>query len=273
MALEEETRRVSYWKNKSAIVTGGSDGLGFVLAQELARLGAQVVIAGRDPTRLAHAAERLRDTGGTVEAVPADVTRDADVTMLVQTGLRRFQRLDALFNVAGKSDRGRIADVSLDRLRELWELNFLATVRCTQAALPALMQRRGHVVNIGSLAAKVATKHLGAYPTSKFPLAAYSQQLRLELGPEGLHVLFVCPGPIAREDAGQRYEELAADLPEDARKPGGGTRLKALEPHRLARKILSACERRSPELVLPGKAKLLFALAQLCPGLADKFLR
>ena len=62
------------------------------------------------------------------------------------------------------------------------------------------LRRRGHVVNLGSLAAKTAARWMGAYPATKFALAAYTQQLRLELGPEGLHVLLVCPGPVARKD-------------------------------------------------------------------------
>ena len=85
------------------------------------------------------------------------------------------------------------------------DLNFFGTVRCTRAAVPRLLMTRGHVVNIGSLAAKMAASYLGAYPVSKFAVAAYTHQLRLELGPQGLHVLLVCPGPIARPDAGQRY--------------------------------------------------------------------
>ena len=94
------------------------------------------------------------------------------------------------------------------------ELNLIALVRCTRAAVAHLLARRGHVVNIGSLAAKSAARWVGAYPATKFAVAAYSQQLRLELGPEGLHVLLVCPGPIPRKD--ERLYPLAGleDVPE-----------------------------------------------------------
>ena len=151
----------------------------------------------------------------------------------------------------------------------MWELNFLGLVRCTQAAAPHLIASRGHVVNIGSLAAKTASRFLGAYPASKFPVAAYSQQLRYELNPQGVHVLLVCPGPIARPDAGRRYDDQAGSLPESARRPGAGVKLKGIPPQRLIAKILRYCERRRPELVLPAKARLLFALAQLSPRLGD----
>jgi len=154
----------------------------------------------------------------------------------------------------------------------LLELNFLAMTRCTRAFGPSLIESRGHIVNIGSLAAKSASRYLGAYPASKFPVAAYSQQLRLELNPLGVHVLLVCPGPIARPDAGQRYDDQAADLPESARKPGGGVKVKGIAPEKLVAKILRYCERRKPELVMPAKARLLFAIAQLSPTLGDWIL-
>jgi short-subunit dehydrogenase len=119
------------------------------------------------------------------------------------------------------------------------------------------------------LAAKSASKYLGAYPASKFPVAAYSQQLRYELHPLGVHVLLVCPGPIAREDAGSRYDDQANNLPESARKPGGGVKLKGIPPERLVAKILRYCECRKPELVMPAKARLLFAISQLSPTWGD----
>ena len=77
---------------------------------------------------------------------------------------------------------------------------------------------------------------MGPYPASKFPLAGYSQQLRLELESEQVHVLLVCPGPIAREDSGNRYS--TDDLPESARQPGGGVKISRLQPQFLAQKIL-----------------------------------
>jgi short-subunit dehydrogenase len=104
-------------------------------------------------------------------------------------------------------------------------------------------------------------------------VAAFSQQLRLELSEQGLHVLLVCPGPIRRDDAGIRYEQATGDVPESARRPGGGVKLKGIDPHWLARRILLACERRSPELVVPASARLLFAIAQLWPRLGDWAVR
>jgi NAD(P)-dependent dehydrogenase (short-subunit alcohol dehydrogenase family) len=263
---------MSTWQGKAVLVTGGSAGLGRAIAAAFAARGAKLALCARDADRLHSAALGLGRSGADVFAVPADVTRQEEVDQLVARTVESFGRLDVLVNCVGRSSRGKAIDVTPDDFRDLLELNFLAAVRTTRAAIPHLAATKGHIVNIGSLAAKSASRFLGAYPASKFPLAAYSQQLRLELKPEGIHVLLVCPGPIAREDSGTRYAEQAADLPESARQPGGGVKVKLIDPDDLARRIVRACERRQPELIVPGKAKWLFALAQLWPSLADRIL-
>jgi NAD(P)-dependent dehydrogenase (short-subunit alcohol dehydrogenase family) len=191
------------------------------------------------------------------------------VRALVEAVLARHGRLDAVIHCVGRSARAAAHTTPPEAFRELWEINFLTAVHCAAAVRPALATSRGSLVLIGSLASKMAGWHLGAYPASKFALAAYAQQLRLELAPQGIHVLLVCPGPIRREDAGQRYAAQAAGLPPAAAQPGGGVRLRGVDPQRLARQILAACQRRQPELVVPASARLLFALAQLSPRLGD----
>jgi short-subunit dehydrogenase len=263
---------MSFWANKVALVTGGSAGLGRAIAGAFAAAGARLTIAARDEARLNEAATQLRTRGAEVLAVPADVTRQEDVDVLVLQAVEKFGRLDVLVNNVGRSARGKLLDMTADDFREALELNFLTAVRMTRAAAPHLLATKGHIVNIGSLAAKSASRFLGTYPASKFPIAAYSQQLRLELAPEEVHVLLVCPGPIQREDANTRYADQATGLPESARRPGGGVKVKAIPPDDLARRVLRACERRQPELVVPSKARWLFALAQLWPNLADHIL-
>jgi short-subunit dehydrogenase len=260
------------WRGKVAIVTGGSAGLGRAISEAFCQAGGRVVLAARDPEKLAATTAELNAAGYSTAGIVTDVTRPESVAALIAETVARFGRLDVLVNNAGRSSRGEAATTTTAEFRELLEVNFLATVECTRAALPHLISSRGHVVNIGSLAAKTASRFLGAYPASKFPLVAYSQQLRLELRAQGLHVLLVCPGPIAREDAGRRYDEQAANLPPAARKPGGGVKLKGIDPRWLAQRIVRGCERRKPELVVPGKARLLFALAQLSPTLGDWLL-
>jgi NAD(P)-dependent dehydrogenase (short-subunit alcohol dehydrogenase family) len=247
--------------------------LGRALAERLAKHGAQVVIAARSRDALDETARGIEAAGGEALAVEADVTRQQDVNGLFAAALERFGRLDLVANCAGRSARGAILSTPPDEFQSLWELNFLATLRCCQAAIPHLVATRGHLVNIGSLASKSAARYLGAYPASKFAVAALSQQLRFELGPQGLHVLLVCPGPIARDDAGRRYREQTEGLPESANRPGGGVKVREIDPVDLSERIVRACQARRPELIVPGHARWLFALSQLWPTLGDWLLR
>lgn len=260
---------MGYWNDKVAVITGGSRGLGLSIARAAAQAGAKVVLVARNPLQLANATSELATVSQAVSWLEADLTKDDQVAPVMNEVARLHGRIDLLVNCAGRSDRGAVADQTAEHFRELLDLNFLAAVRTTQAALPYLLQSHGHVVQVGSLASKVASRYLGAYAASKFPLAAYAQQLRLELGPQGLHTLLVCPGPIRRNDAGSRYDASTGGLPETARQPGAGVKLRGIDPDSLAQKILQACERRQAELIVPARAKWLFAIAQLWPALGD----
>jgi len=260
---------MSFWQRKVVLVTGGSSGLGCVIAQAFANGGARVVIAGLEADAVAQTAAEMETGGAEVLGIQADITRQPDVERLVDQAVERFGQLDVLVNNAGRSMRGKLRDTTPEQFRELMELNLVALVRVTRAALGHLLARRGHVVNIGSLAAKSAARWVGAYPATKFAVAAFSQQLRLEEGANGLHVLLVCPGPIERKDPRLYPLEGLEDVPERAREPGAGVRVRPILPEQVARGILRACERREPELVLPGKARLLFAISQLWPRLGD----
>jgi NAD(P)-dependent dehydrogenase (short-subunit alcohol dehydrogenase family) len=263
---------MTYWQNKVVLITGGAAGLGWRLSTQFARAGARLLLADLDAAALQQADAALTRQQAVVRTVVTDVTRSASVAQLLRVLDDDFGRLDALVNCAGRSGRGAVIDTSVETFQAFLDLNFFGTVRCTQATVERLLESRGHVINIGSLAAKMAARHLGAYPASKFAVAAFSHQLRLELGPRGLHVLLVCPGPIARPDAGQRYARESAQLPPAARQPGGGVRLRGLDPDKLARRILRAAERRVPELVVPRSARLLAALLQLWPALGDRVI-
>jgi short-subunit dehydrogenase len=253
---------MSPWQDKSCLITGGSAGLGLALGQALAERGARVVLVARRQGPLDAAVAQITARGGRATAIAGDAAIQADVG-----------RLDMLCNCAGRSTRAAVLDTTPADFQELLDVNFFATVRMARAFAPQLIAARGHLVNIGSLASKVAAPYLGAYPASKHAVAAYTQQLRLELGPQGLHVLFVCPGPITRDDSGERYVEDSPEVPAEAQAPGGGARIRTLSPTDLAAQILSACEQRRPDLVVPAKARLLFALSQLSAGWGDWLLR
>lgn len=262
------------WQDKVVIVTGGSAGLGKALAEAFAAAGARIVVAARNADDLALLASSLQHAGHDAIAVPADVTNDAQVERLIAQTVDHYGRIDVLVNCAGRSTRGAVLDATPEEFQRLFDLNFLGAVRCVRAAAPFLIRSRGHIVNIGSLASKAASLYIGAYPATKFALAGYSQQLRLELGPQGVHVLLVCPGPIKRQgESGPRYKQESAGLPEKAGKPGAGVKLPAIQPKKLAQAILEACRRRNFELIYPRRARILFALAQVSPRLGDWLLR
>lgn len=264
---------MAYWQGKVALITGGSAGLGKALANAFAEAGASVMLAARDAEQLHTAVSELTDAGHAASGFTADVTKRDEVDSLLTATINEFGQLDCLVNNVGRSTRGNALDTSADEFRELLELNFISTVNCTQAAADHLRAAKGHLVNIGSLASKSAARYLGAYPPSKFAVAAYTQQLRYELGPDGVHVMLVCPGPIARGDAGSRYDGQSNELPASAQQPGGGIKVKGIDPDKLAARILAASEKRKQELVVPAKARWLFAISQLWPSLGDRILR
>lgn len=258
---------MTFWRDKVVVVTGGSAGLGLVLSQSYAAAGCQVIIASRNESQGLQAVDSI----GAEKArfIATDVTDADSVTRLVEQTIEHHGKIDAWVNNAGRSSRGLAQDTSVEEFESLLQLNFLAVVRCSQAAIPHLLASGGHLVNIGSLSAKTASPYMGGYAASKFPVAAFCQQLRLENKPQDLHVLLVAPGPIRRQDDQPRYQEQSEELPVSAGSPGGGVKLKGICPKRLSAKIMRACQRRQPELVVPAKARFLFALGQLCPRLGD----
>lgn len=267
---------MTYWHRKRALVTGGSAGLGRAIARALVEHGARVLIVARNSPALDAAAQELRAMGGDVLAIAADVTKQDDVDRLNGVSQSAWGGLDFLCNAAGRSMRGTALDTSIVDYQRMWEVNFLSAVRCAQRFAPSLIESHGHLVLIGSLASKSAPRFIGAYPATKFPLAAFAQQVRLESSERGLHTLLVCPGPIAREEGdakAARYVHQTAGLPESASRPAGGAKVRAIDPHELAEKILRACEQRKSELIVPARARLLFAISQLSPQLGDWLLR
>lgn len=263
------------WTNKVVVVTGGSSGLGRAIAAEFKGVGAQVVCLARDQQKLTAAVDELSQSGEKVGAVVADVTDDASVIAAVTEIRQRHGQIDLWVNNVGRSLRIALTDAQVADYQALMEINFLSAVRCSLAALPELDRTSGHLVNIGSLASKTGWPLVAPYATSKHALAAYHHQLRLE-GPRSVHYLFVCPGPIRRADAATRYADQASKLPsqpDHAAKPGAGVKLKGIAPEKIATQIRIGCEKRKADIVIPGKARIAFALAQLSPWLGDYLLK
>lgn len=270
-----------------AIVTGGSAGLGRHIAAALLAADHHVVIIGRSLERLQRAreqllAEHLRSHSQTADpsarqvmAIEANVGDPAEVARAFAEVDRQFGRLDVLVNNVGMSDRGTVESLTAERLQTLIATNVTTALLCSQAALPALQASRGIVVNIGSMAAKVGARYLGGYPAAKHALAGLTQQMRLEWKSRGVHVALLNPGPIRRDDEGERYaSQLAADaaLPEQAARPGGGTRIRGLPPERVAAAVVRIVRRRSVDVMLPGYLRPLVAIGNFWPPLGDWLL-
>jgi uncharacterized protein len=261
------------------VVTGASAGLGLAIAKRFYQGGYVVVGVARNEANLIETKDQIdksgiaRSTSGFVPMV-ADVSDRDSVARLFERISAEFGRIDVLVNGVGLSDRGTTASLSGERLSELITANVTTALLCSQAALPLLKESQGVVINIGSLASKVGARHLGGYPAAKHALAGLTQQMRLEWQAVGVHVGLVSPGPIRREDAGHRYQHHVQDpeLPSSAMRPGGGTKIKGLDPNWVAEQVLQSVKRRSPDVILPRYARVMIALGHISPRLGDWLL-
>jgi uncharacterized protein len=260
---------MSFWKNKVVVVTGGSKGLGLEIARQLVAAESRVFLIARDAELLNKVANELA-VGATFrpQVVVADLVNSEQASAALQSIVQEAQQIDVLFNVVGESIRCRLSEATPEIFRQQMDVNFFSAVNCTQAALNSLRQSQGRIVNIASLAAKTPWPLVGPYVTSKAALAAYTDQLRLEIK-ELSTVLLVCPGPILRDDAGTRYKSQTTGLNSVANQPGAGAKLKGLNPQSLAKMIINATVQGKRELIIPWRAGVLFKIAAIFPRLGD----
>ncbi|MBI3885171.1 MAG: SDR family NAD(P)-dependent oxidoreductase [Opitutae bacterium] len=190
------------------VITGASSGIGEETARRLVRGGAKVVISARRPVRLAAIARELDPSGERVLAVAGDVTSDTDRRRLVAATLAKFGRIDGLVNNAGYGTRGPVELVPVDLIRQNFETNLFSLIALTQLVLPAMRERgSGCIVNIGSVAGRIARPMSSIYDSTKHALEAISDGLRGELKPFGVRVTLIRPGFILTE-----FVEAAAKI-------------------------------------------------------------
>jgi uncharacterized oxidoreductase len=180
---------------KRVLITGGSSGIGLAIAEAMLAKGARVVITGRRPDALKVAIDGLRKAGGSVDGVAADVGTFEGRMATLAFALRQFGGLDVLVNNAGGVRAGRLEDTTEDEIRTMIEVDLVAPIMLTRAALPALRASGdGLVVNITSGIALVAAPFYATYAGVKGGLAKFGESLRRELKGEGVHVMTVYPG-------------------------------------------------------------------------------
>ncbi len=182
------------------MVTGACAGLGEAIARRLARGGARVVLFSLRPDRLDALAREIDPAGENTLAVGGDITSEADRRKVVDGALAKFGRIDALVNNAGYGTRGPLEIVPVDLIRKNYETNIFALIALTQLVLPGMRERgSGCIVNIGSVAGRIARPLSSIYDSTKHALEALTDGLRGELKPFGVRVTLVRPGFIATE--------------------------------------------------------------------------
>lgn len=182
------------------IITGASSGIGEATARRLAHAGARVVLSARRQDRLDALARELDPTGVAVLAVAGDVTSETDRRRLVDATREKFGRIDGLVNNAGYGTRGPVEIVPVDAIRRNFETNVFSLVALTQLVLPTMRaQGGGCVVNIGSVAGRIARPLSSVYDSTKHALEALTDGLRGELRPFGVRVTLIRPGYIVTE--------------------------------------------------------------------------
>ncbi len=252
-------------KDKVVIITGASSGIGKALALEYATRGAHVVMAARNEERLHQAAEEVSASGVKVLAVVTDVSAEADCKNLINKSIEEFGGIDVLINNAGISMRALFADTDLDVIRQLMGINFWGMVYCTKYALPHLLETKGSVVGISSIAGYKGLPGRTGYSASKFAMHGFLETLKIENMKKGLHVLIACPGFTASNIRNTALNEKGMVQGESPRDEG-----KMMSAEEVARHIANAIAKRKDRLTLTFQGKLTVILNKFFPKFMDK---
>lgn len=269
LAARALTKRVNEdeLRGKTVLITGGSRGLGLVMAREFVREGARVAICARDAEELERARQDLEERGGQVFTVACDLTDRTEAEQMVGRVREQFGEIDVLVNNAGIIIVGPLEEMLVADFEEAMRINYWAALYTTLAVLPEMRaRRRGRIVNISSIGGKVSVPHLLPYSASKFALTGFSEGLRAEVAKDGITVTTVCPGLMrtgsprnatfkGRYQAEYAWFSISDSLP-----------LLSISAECAARQIITACKRGDAEVVLSLPAKLATKFQALFPG-------
>ena len=180
---------------RTAIVTGASTGIGREIAVHLAREGANLALAARSENKLAELQTAIETDGGTAIAIRTDVTVEDDVERLFDDTLARFQSLDILVNNAGIADHTPTTELTLARWQQVMDANLTSVFLCSRLAMRHMAnQKRGRIINVGSISSKVPRANTAAYAASKFALEGLTKSLAIDGREHGIAVSMVHPG-------------------------------------------------------------------------------
>ena len=271
-------RRAMDFHDKVVVITGGSRGLGLVLARAFAAEGAKLALIAEHEAPLDRALMELSAKGVDAQAIVCDIRDRAAVASAIEAIVRRFGRIDVLVNNAGVIQVGPVANMEYDDFRRAMDVHYWGALHMTLAALPhmhggaALQGPRdmSRIINITSIGGKFPVPHLAPYTASKFALVGLSEAMRAELAPEGILVTTVAPGLMRTgsprnisvkgdHDAEYGWFVLLSSLP--------GLTASA---ERAARQIVDAARYGDPSLVITTPAKAAVALEGIAPGLVAR---
>jgi short-subunit dehydrogenase len=248
-------------RGTNALVTGAAGGLGHAISRALAAEGANVVLSDLEGIpQLDALVSELRARGARTEAVTADLTQRADAQSLVANAEEALGPIDILVNNAGLEFGGPFLGNSIDEIEAITDVNLGSLMVLTRQALPGMLERRrGHVVNIASLAGKTTPPALATYVATKHGVVGFTHSLRAEHGREPVSFSAICPAFVGREGMYGRLQEYL---------PAPPWYLKPFPPERVGEAVVSAIRDDRAEVVVNDRSlKWLIAISALAPGL------
>lgn len=255
-----------FFSNKVVAITGGSDGIGKALVDQLLRYGAKVATCARNQDKLYDL--QVSHSGFPIHTIVADVSDFNDCRKFIDSTIKVFGGIDILINNAGVSMRGLLKDTDIDVIKKVMDINFFGTVYCTKLALASIMERKGAIVGISSIAGYRGLPGRSGYSASKFALNGWLEAVRTELMDSDVNVLWVCPGftrsnirNAALNNKGQAQGESPLDE---------GSLMSAAE---CATHIIKAIEKKKRTLVLTFQGKQTVFLNKFFPAWADKLVK
>lgn len=267
MLMKPKRPRYSF-RGKTVIITGGSRGLGLVLARELAKEKANIAICARRGEELERARMDLRERGADVMAVVCDVRQKDQVNEMVEAVRQRFGKIDVLVNNAGVIQVGPLELQTQEDFEEAMRIHFWAPFYTMQAVIPEMRERgEGRIVNIASIGGKVAVPHLAPYCASKFALVGLSDAFRAELGKDGIFVTTVCPGLMRTGSHINAFFKGKNEMEFALFSLSNAFPLASVEAEKAAREIIEACRRGENEKIISLPAQFAAKMNALFPEL------
>lgn len=251
-------------QDRVVLITGASMGIGEALARAYVRSGARVVLNARSGELLEKLVASLPQ--GRALAAPGDVTDRRVITEAVDTAIQRFGKIDIVVNNAGVGCVSTVADLDPAVLQKVFALNVYAPVYLTQAVLPHMKYRReGQIVNIASVLAFLSLPGMGCYCATKFALRAFTETMRAELKPFGIHVMGVYPGRIKTPFLKNAYRS-------DQPVPRLGGNRGGISAERCARAIVCGSQRDRRDVIVPVSMRALIETFHMFPKTVDRIM-